>query len=372
MGTPLRILHAVVNMNRGGAETLIMNLYRNIDRSLVQFDFLTCKKGVFDSEIIAMGGRIHRIPYISEVGHNAYIQELNQFFKNNSDYKIVHSHMDKMSGFVLRAAEKSGIQIRIAHSHNTQSEGGLAARIYKWYAGTFISSKATHQYACSNAASEWLFRNKHMNTFILKNGIECEKFQFSTDVRTQIRNELQINQNSLVIGHVGRFNLQKNHMYLLKVFAGAVNILPNATLLLVGGGSLKPQIEKKIKELNLENNVKLLGIREDIHLILQAMDLFVFPSFHEGLPVTLIEAQGAGLPCIISDTITKEVDMGLDLIQYLPLNDDKNWVQSILEVAKRELNRIIPEDALNLKGYNIRKTAELTQNAYIEIGGEVI
>jgi len=370
VGVPLRILHAVVNMNRGGAETLIMNLYRNIDRSKVQFDFLTSKEGVFDSEITRMGGEIHRIPYVTDVGHTGYVRSLNRFFQNNSEYRIIHSHMDKMSGLILRAAEKANIPIRIAHSHNTKSEGGLPTKLYKWYAGSFIKTYATHLYACSNAAGKWLFVDKFKEAFVLKNGIECEKFQFSSSIRKQIKKDLQLDRESLVIGHVGRFNYQKNHLFLLEVFANLVKFLPNAKLLLVGEGTLKAKIEEKIKELKLERNVKLLGIRADVHRVLQAMDVFVFPSLHEGLPVTLVEAQGAGLPCIISDKITEEVDMGIGLVQFLSLDNKKIWVESILKVVEGKSSRIILESTLNQKGYNIKNTATLTQNTYIALGGE--
>jgi glycosyltransferase involved in cell wall biosynthesis len=372
VGNPIRVLHVVVNMNRGGAETLIMNLYRNIDRSKVQFDFLTCKEGVFDSEIIAMGGQIHRIPYVTNIGHASYVKVLDHFFLANSYYKIIHSHMDKMSGLVLRSAEKAKIPVRIAHSHNTKSEGGFVSRTYKWYAGKKIKRYSTNLYACSNAASQWLFRERSREAHVLKNGIECEKFVFSSEVRNSVRKELQLGKQSLVIGHVGRFNHQKNHLFLLDLFTQLIKSLPNATLVLVGGGNLQPKIEAKIKELHLEDKVKLLGIREDIHLLLQAFDFFVFPSLHEGLPVTLIEAQGAGLPCIISDTITKEVDMGIDLVQYLPLADKKMWIDTIMNAANRTRTRKITEGALNRKGYDIRKTAQLTQNSYIKLGAVTI
>ncbi len=178
MGSPLRVLHVVVNMNRGGAETLIMNLYRNIDRTKVQFDFLTCKEGVFDSEIHEMGGKIHRIPYVTEVGHSGYVKELDLFFKEHPDYEIVHSHLDKMSGLVLRAAKKAEIPVRIAHSHNTQSEGGIGAKGYKWLVGRYINWNATHMFACSEVAAKWLFGSQAHKASILKNGIECDKFQF--------------------------------------------------------------------------------------------------------------------------------------------------------------------------------------------------
>lgn len=372
MGDPLRILHVVVNMNRGGAETLIMNLYRNMDRTKIQFDFLTCKAGAFDKEIIEMGGKVHRIPYVTEAGHNGFIRAWKHFLKTNQAYRIVHSHMDKMSGFVLKAAREVNVPVRIAHSHNTESEGGFASRTYKWYAGNQVKANATHFYACSHAAAKWLFREKHQQAFILKNGIEPDEFQFSQHTRDTIRNKLKLDKDTLVIGHVGRFSPQKNHLFLLDVFAALIKRVPNSYLLLTGGGPLKPKIVERIKELKLEEKVKLLGIRDDIPILLQAFDRFIFPSLHEGLPVTLIEAQGAGLPCIISDTITKEVDMGIGLVKQLSLADKKSWIESIIKPKKDKQSRIIAHDALSLQGYDIRKTAALTQTSYLSLGESVL
>ncbi|MEH7224596.1 glycosyltransferase family 1 protein [Bacillus sp. JJ1566] len=370
MGGPIRVLHVVVNMNRGGAETLIMNLYRNIDRSKVQFDFLTCKEGVFDEEIRQMGGQVHRLPYLTEIGHFGYVNALNKFFKNHNYYKIVHSHMDKMSGFVLRAAKKANIPFRIAHSHNTHSEGGLLAKIYKEYSGGFIKTNASHFFACSSAAAGWLFGRRAKEAFVLKNGIEINKFLFSKADRERVRNEFNISQDILVIGHVGRFNHQKNHVFLIDVFAKYIQIQPKSVLVLVGDGALRSLIEDRVRELNLVNNVLFLGVRPDIHLIIQAFDLFAFPSLHEGLPVTLVEAQGAGLQCLISTEITKEVDLGLDLVQYLPLAQKDRWVEKIEEISNNKKPRSINHTAFVKKGYDIRKTASLIQNSYIKLGGE--
>ncbi|WP_440603778.1 glycosyltransferase family 1 protein [Bacillus sp. GB_SG_008] len=367
MGCPLRILHVVVNMNRGGAETLIMNLYRNLDQSKVQFDFLTCKEGVFDEEIVELGGKVHRIPYITDVGHMGYMKALNTFFASHREYRIVHSHMDKMSGFVLRSAKKAGIPIRIAHSHSTSSEGGFTAKMYKGYAGKFILPCATHLLACSNAAARWLFTTKADTAKILKNGIACNKFSFSPEIRKEVRKELQLHQDSFVVGHVGRFAHPKNHSFLIDVFAQLIKLKPNSILLLAGDGPLRLSIEKKVEELNLRGSVKFLGIRSDINRLLQAFDAFVFPSIYEGLPVTLIEAQGAGLPCLISDAITKEVDLGINLVEYSPLTDTTIWIEKIKHIATRNLSRNVSDQALSQKGYDIKHTAELTQDFYFAI-----
>lgn len=367
MGSPLRVLHVVVNMNRGGAETLIMNLYRNMDRSKVQFDFLTCKEGVFDEEIKQLGGIVHRIPYVTDVGHRGYIHALRSFFATHQQYQIVHSHMDKMSGFVLREAKRSGIPIRIAHSHNTSSEGGTLVKIYKWYAGRSILSCATHLLACSNAAAKWLFERESSVAEVLKNGIEYDRFAFSLETREEIRKELGLHEDTFVIGHVGRFAHQKNHSFLIEIFVQLLKVKPNSILVLAGDGPLRSKIEQKVKELHIENCVKFLGVRSEIHHLLQAFDVFLFPSLHEGLPVTLIEAQGAGLPCIISDTITKEVDLGLDLVNYISLHDQNAWLEEINRIVLRHASRSIREKALYDAGYDIKHTAKLTRNFYLTI-----
>lgn len=367
----IRVLHVVVNMNRGGAETLLMNLYRKIDREKVQFDFLTCKAGAFDEEIVRLGGRVHRIPYVTDVGHMRFKKRVENFLLKNDQYKIVHSHMDKMSGIVLRSAQQANVPVRIAHSHNTESEGGFLTKAYKWYAGRLILPSATHLYACSQAAAKWLFHHQSEKAFIFKNGIDMSTFEHSPDVRQEVRKELEISNDTLVLGHVGRFSSQKNHLFLLDAFAKVNQREPNSLLLLAGDGPLKPAIMKRIKELKVENKVKLLGVREDIERLLQAFDQFIFPSHHEGLPVTLIEAQGAGLPCIISRNITKEVDMGTGLVHYLPITNATLWGEKILHIAMKKQARKVPQSALRERGYDIKKTAKTAQKAYSSLLKEV-
>ncbi|EIT86531.1 group 1 glycosyltransferase [Fictibacillus macauensis ZFHKF-1] len=369
MGGPIRILHVVVNMNRGGAETMIMNLYRNVDRSLVQFDFLTSRPGMFDAEIQQLGGRIHRIPYISDVGHFQYKKALDLFFKKHHYYKVVHSHMDKMTGFVLSAAKKHNIAHRIAHSHNTQSEGNALAKAYKWWAGTHIKGSATTLLACSELAAQWLFKRQQPQATILKNGIDSKKFSFSAIRRQAIRTELQIHESAFVIGHVGRFAHQKNHSFLLDIFADYTKKHENAYLLLAGDGPLREDLKKKAQELNIISHVKFLGIRSDIENLVQAFDVFAFPSLHEGLPVTLVEAQGAALPCLISDTITKEVDLGLGLVTQLPIHHTDVWVEQ-LEVISEQTQRRIPGQALlRNTGYDVTETAQWAEQMYLALRG---
>ncbi|MEH7112580.1 glycosyltransferase family 1 protein [Neobacillus niacini] len=364
MASPIKILHVVVNMNRGGAETLLINLYRNIDRSKVQFDFLTCKKGVFDSEIEEMGGKIHRIPYITEVGHKGYIKALDKFFLANSYYNIVHSHMDKMSGLILRAAKKANIPVRIAHSHNTQSEGNFLAKIYKWYAGSNIKKFANYRFACSNAASNWLY-GENAESQIIKNGVDLTKFSFSNQLRNQVRKELGINSDTFVVGHVGRFNHQKNHTFLIDIFKEYWNKNSNSILILIGDGSLRKQIEQKVRDCNIENHVKFLGIRSNIYELIQAFDVFVFPSLHEGLPVTIMEAQAVGISCLVSDTVTTEVDVGIGLVSFLSLGNKSIWAKELQLVKKSAVNTF--HIALRENGYDILDAANNLEDYYLKL-----
>ncbi|WBW98948.1 glycosyltransferase family 1 protein [Oceanirhabdus sp. W0125-5] len=367
MDKPIRVLHVVVNMNRGGAETLIMNLYRNIDRTKVQFDFLVHKdvKGAFEDEIISLGGKIHRIPYITDVGHFGYKKALYKFFKNHSDYKIVHAHMDSMSGLVLQAAKKAEIPSRISHSHNTRNEGNSLARLYKSYISNRIIKNSNQLFACSDVAAKWLFKNHSNRAKVIKNGIDIEKFLFNGNIRDLKREELGISDDTLVLGHVARFNHQKNHTFLIDIFEEVHKRKSDSLLLLVGDGALRGSIEEKVRRLNLENSVKFLGVRDDVNELLQALDIFLLPSLHEGLPVTLIEAQAVGLNCVISDTITKEVDLGASLMEFISLSESNNkWAEKLLSL------NIINKDATNelrKNGYDIQETAIWLQRFYSNI-----
>ncbi|WP_227394778.1 glycosyltransferase family 1 protein [Jeotgalibacillus aurantiacus] len=368
MDRPLRILHAVVNMNRGGAETLIMNLYRNMDRKLIQFDFLTSKPGEFDEEIEKLGGKVHRIPYMTDVGHLQYQKELRAFFQKNC-YSVVHAHMDKMSGFVLHAAKKYGVPIRIAHSHNTSSEGGFAARLYKELAGLFIERSVTHRFACSSEASRWLFKKTSHQALVIKNGVEAHLFKYSEWTRESIRKDLGLKPNHFVLGHIGRFQKQKNHAFLVKLLKDLIQVDPRFHLLLVGDGDLRQATEQLFTEAGVRENVTFLGVRSNVNELLQAMDVFVFPSFHEGLPVTLVEAQSTGIPCLISNRISTEVDLGMNLVSFLSIETTEEWIDQLIHIHQMERVRNSDLDQIKKQGYDIRDTAEQTATIYLQLGG---
>lgn len=359
MGEPIRILHRVVNMNRGGAETLIMNIYRNIDRERIQFDFLISNTGVFDDEIRSLGGRIYQIPYINKSGPFKYTRDVYRFFKEHNEYKIVHSHMDRMSGLIMREAKRAGVPVRIAHSHNTQSQGNLFVKAVKRYYSFWLKD-ATDCLACSQAAAKAMFPEKDVT--VIKNGIDVNKFSFNEEIRDKIRRRYSIS-DKLVLGNVARFEVQKNHEFLIDIFSEVHEINKNSVLILVGKGRLEKDIQDKVRIYGLENAVIFMGSRQDVHELVQAFDVFVFPSLFEGLPVALLEAQAAGLRCVVSDTITKEADITGN-VEFVSLKKSAGyWADLIVKCSDYERKNA---DGL-IKGgeFDIVHTAELLANFYL-------
>ncbi|WP_078430860.1 glycosyltransferase family 1 protein [Alkalihalobacterium alkalinitrilicum] len=333
---PIRILQVVTIMNRGGLETMLMNYYRKIDRSKIQFDFIVhrTEKGHYDDEIVALGGKVFRMPKIRPGNYNLYFKQLDQFFGAHPEYQVVHSHINENSSFVLRAAKKAGVPCRIAHSH--LSDLGLDLKLpFRVYARLAMKDNANHYFACSKQAGEWLFGKKitkSQQVKVLNNAVNVEEFQFNENIRKKVREELNA-ENKLVIGHIGRFNKQKNHEYLIDIFKAVQDKQPDSVLVLVGDGHLRQQIEKKVNDLKLYSHVHFLGVREDIANLMQGFDLFLFPSLFEGLPVVLVEAQAAGLNCVVSNTITNEADL-TGRVEFLPLEEPpQQWANKILSLT---------------------------------------
>ncbi|MDT3766196.1 glycosyltransferase family 1 protein [Priestia filamentosa] len=354
-------------MNRGGLETLIMNIYRNIDRSRIQFDFLVHREeqGAFDDEIISLGGRIHKVPYVTQVGHFAYVRALNNFFVTHPEYQIVHSHMNAMSGLILKSAKKKGVPIRIAHSHSAKYGNSIPEKTYKKFVSLSIPLVSTQFFSCSQLAGDSLFGKKVANNkmVIIKNGVDLKRFAFRKEIRNKIRKELKVHEDTHIVGHVGRFQQMKNHDFLVDVFAKFHRKNPNSVLLLVGDGDLRQTVEQKVRDLKLGQAVHFLGTRSDVHEVMQAFDVLLFPSLYEGLPVTLVEAQALGIKCVISDCITKEIDLGLELVKFISLNEPLSaWVE---EVAKRDYLNNSHEKIIQ-NGYDIRTTSNWLQNFYYE------
>lgn len=363
---PIRILQIIRAMNVGGAETFIMNLYRNINRDQVQFDFLVSRDGFFDEEIRKMGGNIFKIPYLTDVGQMKYTKNLKEFFKTHHNYRIIHSHIDQVSGLILEVANKCNIPVRIAHSHSTKNTNGVFGKIYKKYLQSKINTNATDLLACENDAAKWLFKEKANKALIIKNGIEVERFEFSIEKRKKIRQELQIDDSTVLIGHVGSFLKVKNHSFLLNIFKEYHDKNKNSKLILVGDGPLRKEIEKKAKSLNLEEYIIFLGIRTDVNFIYSALDALVFPSLFEGLSFTLIESQTAGLPTYASDSIDKNTKV-TDKLELISLNkSDKEWADEIrilpIEQRRNELEKI------RSSGYDIKETVTKIEKFYMDKG----
>lgn len=362
---PKRVLHSVGIMNRGGLETLIMNIYRNIDRSHLQFDFLVHREetGAFDNEILNLGGKIHHIPYVTKIGHFGYIGALNDFFVNHSEYQVVHSHMNAMSGLILQSAKKQRVPIRIAHSHSAKYGNSLSEKAYKKFVSLAIPSVATHFFSCSQLAGNSLFGKKIASNEMvhIKNGVDLKRFAYKKEIRNKIRRELEVNEETYIVGHVGRFQQMKNHDFLVDVFAEFHKENPNSVLVLVGEGILKQKVEQKVKELNLNKVVHFLGVRDDVHEVMQAFNVLVLPSLYEGLPVTLVEAQAIGIKCIISDAVTMDVDLGLGLVKFISLSDPlSNWVD---EISKKS-QIINSHEKIIQNGYDIVTTSNWLENFY--------
>ena len=361
----LRVLQIIGSMNMGGAENFIMNVYRNIDREKIQFDFIVHRKGYFDDEIRKLGGKIFYLDALQKVGPFKYRKELYNFFTNHKEYRIVHSNLDQVSGFILEVARKCNVPVRIAHSHSSSnSTNNFVERLYKNYLNTKINKNATHFFACSKEAAKWLFKEKACEAVIIKNAIDIERFKFNEEKRKLIRKKLNINENDIVIGHVGRFSMVKNHKFLIEIFYEFQKNKENARLLLVGDGPLRNEIEKQIANLNITNKVLLVGNKNNVEDYYNAMDLFVFPSLNEGLGMVLIEAQINGLNCVTSkDVVPNEVNI-TNHVEFVPLDEDvKEWNKILNEIEIIRYNEL---DKIKKAGYDIKEEVKLLQKIYLK------
>lgn len=370
MRKPIRILQVIGIMNRGGAETLIMNLYRNIDRTRVQFDFVvhTGADGMFDAEIIELGGTIYHCPKYVITNHFYYKRWWNNFLKEHSkDYVAVHGHIGSTASIYLSIAKKYGLYT-IAHSHSAGKIISVKDIVYKVMSYN-TRNVADYFFGCSELAGIKRYGIKVVANpkkfSVLNNAIEVNRFVFDKETRSKIRRELSIDDNQLVIGHIGRFDKAKNQTFLVSIFNEFQKNDKNAKLILVGTGENIEFIRTQISDLGIDNNVILTGVRSDAYDLLQAFDLFVFPSIYEGLPVTVIEAQAAGLKCLLSDTITNEVDI-TGLVEYMSLNSPAiEWAKKILDMIPYDRNDT--SEKIKKAGYDIMTTAQQLTDFYLKI-----
>lgn len=361
----IRVLHVVGGMNQGGVENFLMNVYRKIDRNKIQFDFLVNREGVFDEEIKSLGGNLYFIPALQHVGQIKYTENLDKFFKQHKEYKIVHSHINQVTGLILERANKANIPVRIAHSHGSQSSKNLIVKAYKDYLGKKILKNATLFFACSEMAAKWLFKEKSKDAIIINNGIEMEKFLYTEEKRNKIRKDLSIREDDTVIGNISRLSKVKNHMFLIDIFYEYQKKNPKSYLILVGDGKLRKKIENKVKKMKIEKNVKILGSRVDTDYLYSAFDYFVFPSLNEGLGIALIEAQVSGLKCFASDKVIPKTTKITENIEYLLLSKGSQyWAKHIYSKDKEKDRCNISIYEIKNSGYDIKDVVNKLQKIY--------
>ena len=358
----MRVLQVVTHMERGGLESMLMNYYRHIERDKVQFDFLVHRqeRAAFDDEIESLGGKIYRLPRLVP-WNRSYLMALNRFFDGHSEYKVVHVHQDCLSSVILKAAQKNGVPVRIAHSHSANQDRNLKYPIKLWYKRS-IPQYATALFACGKDAGDWMFNG--VSYQIVNNAIDAAAYTYDSVLRAEIRSKLGLN-DELVVGHVGRFSPAKNHPFLLDIFTALLHQEPNAVLLLAGDGTNMEKMQLKAQELGITERVRFLGVRSDVSDLMQAMDVFVFPSLYEGLPVTMVEAQAAGLPCIISDKVPPECVLTDGLVDIMPLSAKPEiWAERIL--GKRSTQRTNHCGEITAHGFDITTEAIKLQEFYLE------
>lgn len=355
----------------GGVESVVMNYYRNIDRSKIQFDFI-CDEDSNEipyDEIEKLGGRVILVPPYQKI--LKYNKELKKILKENN-YKIVHSHINTLSVFPLRIAKKCGVPVRIAHSHSTTNKKEWKKNILKQILRPFSKVYATDYMCCSELAGRWLFGDKTYdkgNVYLLKNAIDLEQFKYDKKIREEKRKKLNILDDTLVIGHVGRFVAQKNHMFLIDIFNEIHKQKENSVLLLIGQGPLIDKVKEKVNKLKLNECVYFLGQRNDISELYQAFDIFLLPSLYEGLPVVGVEAQATGLLCELSDAMTKETKV-LNITRFISLNKTSSeWSKIILNDFEK-YNRKNTENEISENNFNIKIEGNKLEKFYLKNKGE--
>lgn len=360
MSEPIRILQVVTYMGRGGLETMLMNYYRNIDRSKVQFDFLThrSERADYDDEIEALDGKIYHMPRLNPFSRS-YLSSLDRFFKEHREYQVVHCHQDCLSGVVLKVAKANGVKFTIAHAHSASQDKNLKYLI-KVIAKKNIKKYSDQLFACGDEAGKWMFETDDFK--VINNAIDTDLYTYNQEKSLEVRRKLGI-EGKFVVGHVGRFNYPKNHKFIVDVFDEVQKIESDSVLMLVGDGDLRGEIEDKVKALGLEEKVKFMGVRSDVNELMQAMDVFLFPSLYEGLPVTMVEAQASGLKCIISDKVPAECAL-TDNVQAVKLEDSpKIWANQVLEY--KNYDRRNTKQEIEKANFDIKANARWLQEFYL-------
>ena len=363
----IRVLHSVSNMDRAGIETMLMNYYRHIDRTQVQFDFIVNKPkpGDYDDEIRSMGGRIFLSPGLNPLHYPAYLRFVQNIVAQDDRIKIVHAHNEAMGLYALNGAKRAGIRVRIAHAHNTR-----IIRDYKWplkmFCKHFLPGAATDLWGCGRDAGIYFFgrENWEQRGMVLRNAIELSNFRFNAQIRQQMRTRYGL-EGKTVLGHVGRFNVQKNHTRILEIFASYRKKDPNAILVFIGEGELQQQMQEKAAQLGIAEQVLFAGLQSNVNDWYQMMDFFLMPSLFEGLPVVGIEAQAAGLPCLFSDAVPDEVLLSDRAVCFPLAASDDDWAAQITRMLQPPFDRAQGEAIVRAAGYDIEIEARRLQSLYL-------
>lgn len=363
MTTPLRVAQVMGYMNGGGVESVVMNYYRHIDRTKVQFDFIVCERSehVPAEEIESLGGRLFLVPQYKALPN--FINRLIDLFRTEG-WHIVHSHLNTLSVFPLFAAKRAGVPVRIAHSHSSLGggEGEGARDVIKSVLRRFSNIYPTHRFACGDLAGSWLFRGAPFE--IVPNAIDLVSFRSDSDVRNKVRSELGIADDTFVVGHIGRMVPVKNHRRLLSIFSVLSGLCPNSVLVLVGDGELSDEVREEAEELGLQDKVLFLGMRPDAARLYQAFDVFCLPSAYEGFPVVSVESQASGTPILASSAVSRETAI-TSLMQFESLESpDLTWARHLLAMKDAALTEA---DAKALLSYDIDTSARKLEEAYASL-----
>ncbi|NHC43620.1 glycosyltransferase family 1 protein [Bacillus sp. MM2020_1] len=367
---PPRVLHVFSKLNRGGAESMIMNLYRNIDRDKIQFDFLCLSPGEFDftNEIRSLGGRIFTVNTSVKKSPLVSILKIVEIIKKSGPFVAVHAH--SLPSLIVTISRLLGINRRISHVHSTYSEKkmNLFRKTYMGISRKLIWINATNLAACSQAAGIYFYGKG------FEQSVKCNVIPNAIDIRPYLNlnkedlkeiKELGISENTIVLGHIGSYRPVKNHDFLIKFASFLKNNNVEFKMLLVGNGNLFKEIKNSVRENDLENEVLLLGIRSDVPALLNLFDVLLMPSLFEGIPVTVVEAQAAGTPCVISNNITREVDMGCGLVEYVNIKDDYNvWLNSMKQSLNKKIDKKTIFECINKRGYDVSDSKKIIYKLY--------
>lgn len=361
---PIRVLQMTASLFRGGSQNMIVNLYKAIDRNKVQFDFIVDHPELNDLQetVESLGAKVYVMPQFKGTNIIEVKKAWHKFFKDHPEYKIIHSHSRSYASIYLKIAKQYGLKT-IIHSHNTSNGSGIKSKI-KDILQHDLRNTADYFIGCSLNAGKWLFGEDIINSnkfFILNNAIDANKFRFDENIRKQYRKELNI-ENSKVYIQVGEFNEQKNHKFTIELFSKLIEKEPNAKLLLVGTGEYFENIKNKINELKLNDNAMLLGRRDDVNKLLMASDVYLMPSNFEGLSLAAIEAQASGIKCLLSDRVSRDVDITKNC-EFISL-DINEWLNACISSEydrKETYNQIVK------MGYDVNTTAKWLEKFYLDI-----